>query len=163
MVYKSLKLSSEAHEGQFDKLGVPYFKHPEAVAFILSLSPAFHSFSRDEKITALSAAYLHDVVEDTDYSLTDLLALGFSKETVDTVSLLTFDHKKHTREEYYHLILSSPVARAVKVSDLIHNNYRSRVVHLSEEQQERLALKYAKAKTILLKEDEEEFFYRITG
>lgn len=163
IIHKSLALATEAHQGQFDKLGVPYIKHPEAVAFVLTLSPAFHFFDSEDKVTALSAAYLHDVVEDTDYSLNDLLALGFNESIVDAVSLLTFDNKKHTREEYYNSILRSPVARAVKVADLIHNNYHSRVVNLSEEQQERLALKYGKAKKILLKENEYDFFQRATG
>lgn len=51
----------EAHRGQFRKSGEPYCVHPILVACITTL------FSKDEAVIA--TALLHDVVEDTDYSL----------------------------------------------------------------------------------------------
>ncbi len=53
--------SIKAHEGQFRKSGEPYAVHPLLVATIAS------HFSKDEDIIA--TALLHDVVEDTKYSL----------------------------------------------------------------------------------------------
>ena len=51
----------EAHEGQYRKSGEPYCVHPILVASITA------HFSKDEAIIA--TALLHDVVEDTKYSL----------------------------------------------------------------------------------------------
>ena len=51
----------EAHEGQYRKSGEPYCVHPILVATITA------HFSKDEAIIA--TALLHDVVEDTEYSL----------------------------------------------------------------------------------------------
>jgi GTP diphosphokinase / guanosine-3',5'-bis(diphosphate) 3'-diphosphatase len=51
----------EAHEGQYRKSGEPYCVHPILVASLTA------HFSKDEAIIA--AALLHDVVEDTKYSL----------------------------------------------------------------------------------------------
>ncbi len=50
-----------AHEGQFRKSGEPYSVHPILVATITA------HFSKDEDVIA--TALLHDVVEDTEYSL----------------------------------------------------------------------------------------------
>ncbi|RXJ83207.1 RelA/SpoT family protein [Arcobacter cloacae] len=51
----------EAHEGQFRKSGEPYCVHPVLVAAITA------HFSKDEAVIA--TALLHDVVEDTEYTL----------------------------------------------------------------------------------------------
>ena len=51
----------EAHEGQYRKSGEPYCVHPILVATITA------HFSKDEAIIA--TALLHDVVEDTEYTL----------------------------------------------------------------------------------------------
>ena len=61
---KALKLSLTAHEGQKRKSGEPYVVHPLLVAAITA------AFSSDE--TMVQAALLHDVVEDTTFSIDDL-------------------------------------------------------------------------------------------
>ena len=62
---KALKLCFEAHKDQTDKSGLPYVFHP------------FHLAEQmpDEDTTIV--ALLHDVVEDTDYTLDDLRRMGF--------------------------------------------------------------------------------------
>ena len=55
-VNKAFEFASEAHSGQFRTSGDPYVSHPVAVASILS------SYHMDED--SLSAAMLHDVIED---------------------------------------------------------------------------------------------------
>jgi len=55
-VNKAFEFANEAHSGQFRTSGDPYVSHPIAVANILS------SFHMDED--SLSAAMLHDVIED---------------------------------------------------------------------------------------------------
>jgi len=62
---KALDLALKAHEGQVRKSGEPYIVHPILVAAITA------KFSNDEMM--VQAALLHDVVEDTPYTIEDLL------------------------------------------------------------------------------------------
>ncbi len=62
---KALELALKAHEGQTRKSGEPYIVHPILVAAITA------KFSNDEMM--VQAALLHDVVEDTPYTIEDLL------------------------------------------------------------------------------------------
>ena len=68
---KALKLCFVAHKEQTDKTGVPYVFHP------------FHLAEQMTDELTAAAALLHDVVEDTDYTLEDLekwaLTLGSSR------------------------------------------------------------------------------------
>ncbi|HHE05649.1 MAG TPA: bifunctional (p)ppGpp synthetase/guanosine-3',5'-bis(diphosphate) 3'-pyrophosphohydrolase, partial [Epsilonproteobacteria bacterium] len=61
---KALELSMTAHDGQTRKSGEPYIVHPILVAAITAV------FSNDE--TMVQAALLHDVVEDTSFTIEDL-------------------------------------------------------------------------------------------
>ena len=61
---KALELSLKAHEGQTRKSGEPYIVHPILVAVITA------KISNDE--TMVQAALLHDVVEDTAYTIEEL-------------------------------------------------------------------------------------------
>lgn len=60
-LYEIINFIIEAHEGQFRKSGEPYCVHPVLVATITA------HFSKDEAVIA--TALLHDVVEDTEYTL----------------------------------------------------------------------------------------------
>ena len=57
---KAIKFCIKAHEGQLDKSGIPYMLHPIHVAEQME----------DELTTCV--ALLHDVVEDTDYTIEDV-------------------------------------------------------------------------------------------
>lgn len=149
---------TEAHAGQYDKLGVPYVEHPKAVAGILSISPSFYTLSFHDRRIAMIAALLHDVIEDTEYSSSDLLQEGYDKEVVEVVELLTYDPKTGDRLSYYNRIVVSPVARAVKVADVIHNSLPSRLVHLDSEVRARLKVKYDKARAVLFNDEDNLFF-----
>src|SRR6266540_5883453 len=61
MLYQAYEVAEELHRGQVRKSGEPYITHPLAVATILA------ELGMDT--TTLAAALLHDVVEDTDYTL----------------------------------------------------------------------------------------------
>jgi (p)ppGpp synthase/HD superfamily hydrolase len=161
-INKAKSLSRQAHEGQRDKLGLPYFKHPESVATILTFSPAYKKLSPEDKETALQTAWLHDVVEDTAFSLDDLREMGFSESVVHNVGLMTFD-RKESREAYYKKILTSEIARSVKIADLVHNTMDNRLKELPEDDQKRLVDKYTKSISILLKPEEAEWFHQMNG
>ena len=63
--------------GQFDKGGVPYVFHP------------FHLAEQMETEYEICVALLHDVLEDSDFSIDDLKNYGFPNEIIDAVDLLT--------------------------------------------------------------------------
>ena len=114
--------SEAAHEGQFRKSGEPYISHPLAVANILA---QWHLDSQ-----ALTAALLHDVMEDTSVTKTEI-SKNFGKpvaELVDGVSKLDkieFEtHEKAQAENFRKMLLA--MARDVRViliklADRLHN------------------------------------------
>jgi len=72
--------AKKAHEGQNRKSGEPYITHPVAVAEILA------DIGLDS--ATLSAALLHDTVEDTEYSL-DFIKKNFGQEVSNLVDGVT--------------------------------------------------------------------------
>lgn len=122
---QAMKLCYEAHQGQVDKSGIPYVFHPIHVAEQMS----------DEATTIV--ALLHDVVEDTDYTLDDLTRMGFDDTVTDALALLT--HKKGVPYlEYVAKLKNNPIARAVKLADLRHNSDLSRLDEMDEKAESRL-------------------------
>ncbi len=106
---KALSLCFEAHKDQRDKSGMPYVFHP------------FHLAEQMETEETTIVALLHDVVEDTDYTIEDLSAMGFSKAVTDAISLMTHaDGVEYM--DYVKLIKENPIAKAVKLADLAHNS-----------------------------------------
>jgi RelA/SpoT family (p)ppGpp synthetase len=77
---QALELSMTAHDRQVRKSGEPYIVHPILVAAITA------SFSNDE--TMVQAALLHDVIEDTDYTIEELEA-HFGEDVAHMVEGLT--------------------------------------------------------------------------
>lgn len=157
-------IAEEAHFGQVDKLGNPYFNHPVAVSELLQLSPAYEALPEDEKEKAVAAALLHDVLEDCEfYTPADLISMGVPEDVVDAVILLTFTPHEQTRLEYYEQILTNPISHAVKIADLAHNNLPSRVAMLDAATKERLSKKYDTSKKVLLRDGDYVWFTNITS
>ena len=132
---KAMKLCFEAHKDQVDKSGMPYVFHPFHVA---------------EQMTAEATtivALLHDVVEDTDYTLEDIAAEGFGKDILEAVALMTHEDDIPYLD-YVAKLKENPIARAVKLADLAHNSDLSRIGEIDEETKQRLE-KYKKARAIL--------------
>lgn len=111
---KAMRIAYEAHHGQVDKVGVPYIFHPMHLAEQM----------KEEYTTC--AALLHDVVEDTDYTLEDLEKLGFCQEILDALALMTHDPKVPYME-YVRALRKNPIARKVKMADLKHNSDLNRI------------------------------------
>ena len=133
---KALKLCFEAHKNQVDKTGLPYVFHP------------FHLAEQmNDEITTV-CALLHDVIEDTDYTFSDLENMGFPNEVIETLKLLT--HKDNVPYMDYVINLSkNPNAKAVKIADLMHNRDTSRLdvvdeCALKREEKYKIALEYLK-------------------
>ena len=111
---KAMKLCFAAHKDQSDKSGLPYVFHPFHLAEQMS----------DEYTTV--AALLHDVVEDTPFTFTDLSAMGFPEEVISALRLLTHDPAVPYMD-YVAKIRQNPVARAVKLADLRHKSDLTRL------------------------------------
>ena len=139
---KALKLSFEAHKDQTDKSGLPYIHHP--------LHLAEQMQTEAETVVAL----LHDVVEDTAYTLEDIRALGFPEEVVDALALLTHDDVVPYLD-YVKEIRKNPIAKAVKLADLRHNSDLSRLDAVDEKAIARVR-KYAQAIALLSEEPDPE-------
>ena len=135
MTNKAMKLAYEAHQGQYDKSGLPYVFHP------------FHLAEQMDTEESVTVALLHDVAEDTDYTLADLREMGFSGDVMEALSLLTHDPSVPYMEYVEHL-KNNPIARSVKLADLTHNSDLSRLPVVTEKDLERVE-KYRKAIKLL--------------
>lgn len=137
MTKNAMRLCYEAHKGQLDKSGIPYVFHPLHLAEQME----------DEETTIV--ALLHDVIEDSNYTFTDLEAMGFSERILTALKLLTHE-KGVPYMEYIAKLKEDPIARTVKLADLAHNSDLSRLDEVDEKAIRR-ATKYAKAIQLLNK------------
>ena len=132
---KALEIALKAHAGQKDQSGLPYILHPlRVMQNVTGYKP---------KIVAL----LHDVVEDTSYTLQDLEASGFSGEVIEAVDCLT----RRSHEDYFDYLerlAQNPIAVQVKIADLTDNLDVKRLKVITEKDRQRLN-KYLKAMKIL--------------
>lgn len=111
----ALEIAMKAHMGQRDLDGNPVILHPLSVAL------------KGNNESEIVAGLLHDVVEDTEWTLEDLLAAGISSEVVNALRLLTHE-KGSSYMDYVERIAGShnPIAINVKCNDLDHNLDRGR-------------------------------------
>ena len=107
-------VASKAHRNQSDRAGVPYIKHPETVAAMVTTD--------EEK----AVAYLHDVIEDTPLTLEDLKKQGFPSTVINAVALLT-KQKGQSYQDYLEGVKENALARKVKLADLKHNSDLTRL------------------------------------
>lgn len=111
----AIQIASKAHAGQLDRDGVPVILHPITVGMM------GHT---DEERTA---GFLHDVVEDSDYTFEDLRDAGIPNGIVNALQLLT-----HTKDKDYFQYIQdiidsgNPIALQVKYNDLQHNYARGK-------------------------------------
>ena len=132
---KALIIMFQAHKGQKDKAGKTYIFHPLKVYFGVK--------TKDAKIIAL----LHDVLEDSNYTIEDLDFL--TEKQKYSLNLLT--HKKdESYFDYIEKIRDDDIAKEVKLSDLKHNSNLKRLKNITEKDLERVE-KYKKAIEILSK------------
>lgn len=146
LVYKAQIYASAAHGavGQVRKYtGEPYIVHPAEVVRILRTAGVTDQFM-------LAAAWLHDVVEDTQITQRDLLTV-FGPVVCILVNQLTDqsrpeDGNRAARKaiDLQHTALAHPEAKSVKLADLISNT-RSIVEH-----DPRFARTYLAEKRLLL-------------
>ena len=106
---RAILIAIEAHEGQLGtNNGRPYIEHPFRVMNAGQTLP--------EKIVGI----LHDVVEDTPWTLEKLKNEGFSREIIDGVDAMT-RRDNEDYDEYLVRVAKNPIAVRVKLNDLTDN------------------------------------------
>ena len=128
-----------AHRGQHDRSGLPYIDHPGRIA---------ERFDPVTEPVAAAAAWLHDVLEDSDLTAQELFEAGVVPAVIDVVQLLTRTPDV-AADEYYARIRRNPVARRVKLADIDDNTARWRLRRLDYDTQLRLVEKYRNARLAL--------------
>ena len=134
------RIAEAAHTGQVDRAGNSYFGHIERVAQAVKVAGGSE--------TQVVAAYLHDVIEDTDTTSAELLDAGVSAAALTLIAILT-RHDEVGYEDYLQRIRSSPDAVLVKQCDMADNMDPARIALLDGETRERLRLKHEKAVAFL--------------
>ena len=135
---RAMQIAYHAHEGQYDVNGIPYVFHP------------YHLAEQMEDEITTAVALLHDVVEDTSYTLSDLRDMRFPDAVLDAITEMTHD-KSVPYLEYVAKLKANPVARTVKLADLKHNSDLSRLDVVDRKALSRVE-KYRKAISILEEE-----------
>lgn len=121
-IRSAFDLALEAHKDMRRKSGEPYIYHPIAVAQIVAEEIGLGT-------TAIICALLHDVVEDTHYTLEDMERI-YGKKVAGIIDGLTkisgvFDHKSSLQAENFRkmLLTMSDDVRVIliKIADRLHN------------------------------------------
>ncbi len=142
---KALAICCDAHSDQLDKSGMPYVLHPFHLA---------EEMGEDER--AVCVALLHDVMEDTDLTESDLRQAGIPEDVTAALVLLTHDPQEPYMD-YVGRIRSNSLAKKVKRADLRHNANLNRLGEADiDERAMRRAAKYADALALLEKPLESE-------
>ncbi|RLD63970.1 MAG: RelA/SpoT family protein [Bacteroidetes bacterium] len=121
-IRKAFNFAVEAHKGMRRKSGEPYVLHPLEVALISTRDIGL-------KTTSIICALMHDVVEDTDYTLKDI-ELMFGKKVAKIIDGLTkiseiFDKSTSLQAENFRKILLTLTEDVrvilIKLADRLHN------------------------------------------
>ena len=110
LLERALAIALDAHHGQTDRAGRPYVFHP------------LRLMHRQHTDAARMAALLHDVVEDSGWTLEQLRDEGFPDAVVEAIDALT--HREDEGESYADYVAraaQNPLARQIKRADLEDN------------------------------------------
>ena len=133
----AINIAVKYHANQKDKAGIPYIVHPLWV------------MSNVEDIKCKIAAALHDIVEDTEVTIHDLVMYGFDPDIVEAIKVLT-KPKQQKYMNYIEQVNKNEIARNVKIADLKHNMDLSRLNNITDKDLKRVE-KYKKAYDLLMR------------
>lgn len=129
-LHETIRFMIQAHAGQSDKSGAPYWTHP--VRVMQRLRSVGNS-------VVLHAALLHDVVEDTDFGLGDLVDMGYDQAVLGAVDIVSRYKDGRDRDlsyiEWIRWIAEqgNMAAVLVKYANLIDNHAPGRLATLPTE------------------------------
>lgn len=116
-IEEAYNLAKEAHSGQKRKNGEPYIVHPIAVAKIVAVDMNLDS-------NPIIAALLHDVVEDTDYTINDI-----RERFGDDVAFLVDTVTKHQKDHY---VMSKQLDNFKQMLESVHYDIRAILIKLAD-------------------------------
>ena len=122
---RAVAIAAEAHIGQVDKAGAPYLLHP--LRLMLQME------TNEDRVVGV----LHDVVEDSDWSLERLRGEGFSQVVIEAIDSVTRRHDE-TYEEFVLRAAQNSIGRRVKLADLRDNCDLSRIANPTVRDRERI-------------------------
>ncbi|XHX80584.1 MAG: phosphohydrolase [Stenomitos frigidus ULC029] len=122
---RAVAIAATAHQNQLDKANAPYILHPLRL-LLRGQTPL-------EQIVAV----LHDVVEDSDWTLKQLAAEGFPSEAIAALNCLT-RRSGESYDEFIDRVLTNSLAMRVKRYDLEDNMTLTRMTVLTAKDVERL-------------------------
>jgi len=136
---RAIEIALDAHAGDRDKAGETYIRHPLRVMQAMD--------TETERIVAV----LHDVVEDSHYTLAEIEE-EFGKEVRDAVDCLTkneekretMDSETYYLEEFIPKAADNDIARKVKRVDIQDNLDLNRLSKITEDDFDRIT-KYHQA------------------
>lgn len=116
MLDKAIALAAEKFQGVFDKGGRPYILH------CLWVMDRVRHLGDDFMIIAV----LHDIIEDTDVTVQDLIDMKFNPIVITAIDMLT---KKpgQTYPEYIELVKGNYITKEIKLRDIEHNSKITRL------------------------------------
>ena len=126
MIRLAMEIAENAHRCQTDKGGAPYIEH------VLRVSAA----AAEHGEAAQTVALLHDVVEDSSWTLAGLTAAGFPGEIVAAVDALT-RRKGESYADFIERVAADPLARVIKAADLRDNMNLDRIAVVTPEDHRR--------------------------
>lgn len=136
LVSQAVTIAALAHQYQVDKANAPYILHPLRL-MLRAKTPL-------EQVVAV----LHDVVEDSDWTLEKLAAAGFPQEVIIALDCLT-RRPDETYEAFIDRVLTNPLATRVKRYDLEDNMTLTRIASLTEKDLTRLERYHAAHRRIM--------------
>jgi GTP diphosphokinase / guanosine-3',5'-bis(diphosphate) 3'-diphosphatase len=125
LLITAIALAKKSHQNQFDKAGKPYINHPIRVMNSVE--------SYEEKIVAI----LHDAIEDSDLTLTDLVELEFPIGIVEAIEAIT-KRNGEDYEAYLQRVMANAIALRVKIADMQDNMNIDRISNPTEKDWQRL-------------------------
>ena len=140
MINRAIQIACDAHYCQFDKGGKSYILHCLEVMNLLKTDCEYLK----------TIAILHDTVEDSSFTITDLRSYGFPARVLMAVDLLS-KKEDQTNQEYLNAICLNRDAMLVKLADLEHNSKISRQPNLRRKDFDRLEKYFAMYKYIKIK------------
>jgi (p)ppGpp synthase/HD superfamily hydrolase len=125
LLEKAIAIAVEAHRGQKDRYGISYILHPIRV------------MCRLDDVTERTVAILHDVVEDTDWTLKDLEEEGFPRQIIEALDSVT-KRKAEPYEGFVQRSARNSLGRKVKLADLEDNMDLRRFREVTDDDKGRL-------------------------
>ncbi len=131
MLEKAISIAALAHAGQKDKYEGAYILHPLRLMMKMN--------TEEEMIVSV----LHDVVEDTPWTIDALRAEGFSERVLDALDHLTKRKNDETSEEepyeeFIQRVKKNALAMKIKLADLEDNMDMKRITELKDKDLKRL-------------------------